>query len=44
VENGYAASIQEAKEMTAFEVIQCLHRITFKNDWENKYLEMNKNA
>ena len=44
VEHGYAKSLSEARDMTAHEVVQCLHRIKFKSDWENKYVEMNKNG
>ena len=41
-EEGYASSIEQAKMMTAREVIQALHRIQFKADYKMAFNELNK--
>lgn len=39
---GYAKSIQEARELTAREVLQAFHYDKFCNNYEAAYMELNK--
>jgi hypothetical protein len=39
---GYAASIQDAKEMTAREVLQAIAYENFCSDYEAAWLELNR--